>query len=77
MHFSARGLTFGNLSFVEFMAVFNIARILFERRNFFSDIFLVQDFYLDEGKQISSWIFFDSIGLLVEFSLQSEDVGIS
>ena len=54
-------------------AIFTIARLLFEPRNFFDEFFLYKSVV---GQKLNNFLvgkFFISRGLLVAFSLQSEN----
>ena len=73
---SARSVDLDYFSFVTFLAVFTIARLLFKPRIFFDEFFLGRG--VIEMKIIIYVVrdFFIAVSLLVAFSLQSENVEI-
>ena len=73
---SARGLVLDYFPFVNFLTVFTIARLFFEPRNFFDKCFWCMSIV---GMNVNNFLvgeFLIAIGLLVVFSLQSENDGI-
>ena len=73
---SARGVVMDYFPFVNFLAVFTIARLFFEPRNFFDDFFWCKGIIRIVVNNFLVCDFLIAIGLLVVFSLQSENDGI-
>jgi hypothetical protein len=73
MNLSAKGLVLDYFSFVIVLAVFTIARLLFEPRNFFDDFFFGKGVIEMKANNFLVGENFIAIGLLVAFSLQSEN----
>ena len=73
---SAKGLVLDYFSFVNFMAVFTIARLLYEPINFFDEFFWCKGVLEIKVNNFLVGDFLIAIGLLVVFSLQSENDGI-
>ena len=70
---SARGVDLDYFSFVIVLAVFTIARLLFEPRKFFDESFLHKSVFETKLNNFLVGKFFIARGLLVAFSLQSEN----
>ena len=73
MNLSAMGSVLDYFSFIDFLAIFTIARLFFELRNFFDDFFWYK---CDIEMKVNNFLVgenFIAIGLLVSFPLQSEN----
>ena len=70
---SARGVDLDYFSVVKILEVFTIARLLFEPRNFFDDFFFGKGVIEMKANNFLVGENFIAIGLLVAFSLQSEN----
>ena len=70
------GVVLDYFPFVNFLTVFTIARLFFEPRNFFDDFFGCKDITRMDVHNFLVGNFLIAIGLLVVFSLQSENDGI-
>ena len=73
---SAGGVVLGYFPFVNFLAVFTIARLFFEPRIFFDDCFWCKGIIRMDVNNFLVDDFLIAIGLLVVFSLQSKTDGI-
>ena len=73
---SARGVVLDYFPFVNFLTVFTIARQFFEPRIFFDDLFWCKGTIRMDVNNFLVGDFLIAIGLLVVFSLQSENDGI-
>ena len=73
MDLSARGLVLDYFSFVNFLAVFTIARLLFEPRYFFDKFFWYKSYFEKKMNNFLVGDFFIANFMLVVFSLQSEN----
>ena len=69
MNFSARGLVLDFFSFVDFGAIFTIARLLFEPRNFFDKFFWCKGVIEMKVNNFLVGDFFIVVALLIEFPL--------
>ena len=70
---SASGVDLDYVSFFKNLAVFTVARLLFEPRNFFDEYFLYKSVVETKLNNFLVGKFFIAGGLLVAFSLQSEN----
>ena len=69
---SAKVLVLDFFSFVNIIARFTIARLLFEQRIFFDNFFLFKDIIEMKVNKFLVGVFFIALGLLVAFPLLSE-----
>ena len=76
MHFSARGLVLDYFSFVNFLAVFTMARPLFMQRSLSHGFFFLEGVIEMDVNNFVVGEFFFVINLLVAFSLQSKNDAI-
>ena len=74
--FECKGVDLDPFSFVKFLAVFTVARLLFEPRKFFFEFFFYKSFFETRLNNFVVGEFFIAICLLIAFPLQSENAEI-